>query len=453
MRSRREFLSLAAGLASPPARRPNVLVLLTDDQRFDTIQALGNREVRTPNIDRIVRHGTAFTHAFIMGGTIPAVCSPSRAMLLTGQHLFRADRSIVRPKDPLPFALMPEHFRKSGYATFGTGKWHNGPALYARCFSHGDQIFFGGMSDHDKVPVHAFDPSGEYPREQRRIGAGFSTEIFSDAAIRFLRGHRGDQPFFAYVSYTAPHDPRTAPGDYASLYPPDRVSLPPNFLPEHPFDNGEMKIRDEMLAPFPRTPEAVREHIAAYYAMITHLDAQIGRVLDALEETGQADNTIVVFASDNGLAVGQHGLMGKQNLYDHSVRVPLVLAGPGVPRGRREHGLCYLHDLFPTLCGLAALWTPREVESASLGANLRAGRDSLFLAYKDVQRGVRTGRWKYIVYLTGQGHREQLFDLENDPWERKNLAGSNLGRLRRMRTLLARWMRDTGDPLRSSVPL
>jgi arylsulfatase A-like enzyme len=281
--------------------------------------------------------------------------------------------------------------------------------------------------------------------------------LFSDAAIRFLREYKEERPFFLYVSYTAPHDPRMAPKEYVALYPPEKIRLPDNFLPEHPFDNGEMKVRDEQLAPWPRTPEVIRGHIAAYYAMITHLDAEIGRVLKALEETGRADNTVIVFAADNGLAVGQHGLMGKQNLYDHSIRVPLILAGPGVPRGKSVASLCYLHDLFPTLCELAGLAIPDSVEGRSLNGLMgrrESARDSIFLAYRHFQRGVRTDRWKLILYNVGGNLTIQLFDLQSDPWERSNLAGeeANFAKVRELITLLRGWMKETGDPLDLDKP-
>ena len=195
----------------------------------------------------------------------------------------------------------------------------------------------------------------------------------------------------------------------------------------HPFDNGEMKGRDESLAPWPRTPRVAREHIAAYYAMITHVDAQIGRVLQALEETGHARNTIVIFAADNGLAVGQHGLWGKQNLYDHSIRVPLVIGGPGLPRGRRTDGLCYLLDLFPTLCDLTGVQAPPTVEGRSLLPLLKNPkarvRDSVYFAYRHFQRAVRTEEWKLMVYNVADRRTTQLFHIRHDPMERTNLDG------------------------------
>jgi arylsulfatase A-like enzyme len=213
-----------------------------------------------------------------------------------------------------------------------------------------------------------------------------------------------------------------------------------------------LKVRDEQLAPWPRTPAIVREHIAAYYAMITHLDDQVGRVIAALDEAGESGNTIVVFAGDNGLAAGRHGLLGKQNLYDHSVRVPLIMAGPGIPPGRRNSSLCYLLDVFPTLGELTGVAAPQTVEGRSLAAAFRDPRarlrDSLFFAYRGFQRGVRTDEWKLIRYNAGGRETTQLFQVKKDPWELKNLAGDArfAGRLKEMNALLRDWMNRVDDP-------
>jgi arylsulfatase A-like enzyme len=253
MPTRRDVLKLPISmLSAQQRRRPNVLVLFTDDQRYDTIHALGHPDVQTPNMDTLVRNGTAMTRACIMGGTIPAVCAPSRAMLLTGQSLFRVHDNIIQPRqtsNTRPFILFPEEMRSAGYTAYGIGKWHNGPALFQRCFGDGDRIFFGGMADQMKMPLSNFDKSGKYPEEARKVTPKFSSEQFSDAAVRFLDSYRGADPFLLYVAYTSPHDPRMAPERYTKLYDPARLKLPPNFLPQHPFDNGEMKVRDEMLAP------------------------------------------------------------------------------------------------------------------------------------------------------------------------------------------------------------
>jgi arylsulfatase A-like enzyme len=442
--------------ATNHSRRPNVVFFFTDDQRFSTIRALGNEHILTPHMDRLVADGAAFTHAHIPGGTCGAVCMPSRAMLHTGRTLFRLlDSGQAIPADHV---LLGEHLRRSGYRTFGTGKWHNGTQAYARSFSDGAEIFFGGMQDHWNVPACRFDPTGRYEQRLPRCKAPFSSkevfeyvadhvhpgrhssELFCDAAVRFVEEYPDETPFFLYVSFMAPHDPRVMPASYREMYGDRPPPLPANFMPRHPFDNGEMHIRDELLAPHPRTEDVVREHLADYYAMITHLDAQMGRVLDVLEQRGFMEHTVLVLAGDNGLAIGSHGLFGKQNLYDHSVRVPLVFCGPGVPPGFRSDSLVYLLDIFPTLCDLLSLETPASVEGRSLLPILQAQqsgvRDVLYLAYRRQQRGVSDGRYKLIEYAVNGGRHTQLFDLEADGDERVNLAGEPgcrdvLARLRR----------------------
>jgi arylsulfatase A-like enzyme len=356
---------------------------------------------------------------------------------------------------------LPEIFKQAGYATFGTGKWHNPPEVYSWGFTAGSNIFFGGMSDHLKVPVNDFDPAGKYPKSAQRYAGNFSSELFSDAAIQFLRQYQGPDPFFIYLSYTAPHDPRMAPKQFRDLYRDREIPLPRNFMGGHPFDNGEMNVRDEQLAPWPRTPETIRKHIADYYAMVTHLDAQVGRVLAALDETGHGADTVIIFTADNGLALGQHGLMGKQSVYEHSVHVPLIIAGPRIGQGRRIDAPVYLFDIFPTLCDLSGTTVPQSVEGQSLVpliAGQRAGlRDTLFFAYRNLQRAVRDQRYKLIEYFTGpdgKGTRKtQLFDLARDPWEIRNLATDSeysavVGRLRQE---MARWMREIDDPSRLTI--
>jgi len=203
-----------------------------------------------------------------------------------------------------------------------------------------------------------------------------------------------------------------------------------------------LKIRDEKLAGFPRRPENIRKQLADYYALITFTDAQIGRILDVLEETGNHKNTIIVFTADNGLAVGRHGLMGKQNVYEHSVRVPLVLAGPGIPKGAVRDQLCYIYDIYPTLCERAGLKTPATVEYQSLNKVLADAdvkhREHLYFAFMSWQRSIRDERHKLIEYCVDGKRNTQLFDLEKDPEELVNLAGNPEYRatLQRLRGLL-----------------
>jgi arylsulfatase A-like enzyme len=406
--------------------RPNVLFILADDQRYDTIGALGYEEISTPNLDALVASGTAFTSAHIMDGSHQAVCMPSRAMLLTGRSLFHLDRQ--GQGIPHGHAMFPEILRSRGFNTFGTGKWHNGPASFARCFSAGESIFFGGMHDHFSMPLHDFDPAGVYPEDGHTVAQGrHSTDIFGASIERFLDGYDDPAPFLAYLSFTAPRDLRDTHPRYHAMYEPESLGLPESFATEHPFDNGELGVRDELLAPFPRTPDDIRRHIAEYYAMITHLDDRVGRVLAALKSSGRGDDTVVVFAGDNGLALGRHGLMGKQNLYDHSVRVPLVISGPGIPRGQTNDALVYLSDIYATLFQLVGEPLPDGVEGASLvpvmHSNKGAPRDTLFTAYRGCQRAVRDRRHKLIEYSVDDYRRTQLFDLKADPWETHDLSG------------------------------
>jgi arylsulfatase A-like enzyme len=274
--------------------------------------------------------------------------------------------------------------------------------------------------------------------------------------IDFLRSRKGDRPFFIYLAPVVPHDPRVAPKEFMDLYDPAKLPLPPAFLPVHPFDNGQMSGRDESLAPWPRTPEVVRRHLADYYAAITCLDHHIGRIFATLRELKSFDDTIIVYASDNGLSIGDHGLFGKQNLYEFGgMHVPLIIAGPGVPHGRSE-ALIYLFDLFPTFCDFAGAATPPTAEGKSLlpvlngkTANLR---EALFTAYIDLQKAVRTDRWKVIRYP--HVDRTQLFDLQADPHERNDLAGKPemAEKLREMMALLAAKQKEFGDPWPLTVP-
>lgn len=423
--------------------KPNILFILTDDQRFDTIAALGHQEIRTPNMDKLVSMGTTFTHAHIPGGICGAICCPSRAMLHTGRTLFHLDG--VGEQIPLDHTTMGEHFREAGYATFGTGKWHNGKESFNRSFSDGEHVFFGGMTDHWNVPCFHYDPSGEYGHTLARsvdawktneivqvpadhIPAGVhSSELLADAAADWIRGRTGDQPWMAYLSFLAPHDPRTMPPEFLEMYPPEEVELPPNFMGGHPYDTGALHIRDEKLEAFPRTPDAVRKHIAEYRAMITHLDDCLGRVLRVLEERDELADTLIVFAGDNGLAVGQHGLMGKQNHYEHSIRVPLILAGPGIREGEQVDSPVYLLDIFPSLCEHLEMNVSASVEGRSFAPLLKGAeadtRDRLYFAYENTLRSVK----KEVFKLTRAEVPERapvvrLYNLDADPWELTDLS-------------------------------
>jgi arylsulfatase A-like enzyme len=371
-----------------------------------------------------------FTNAYIMGASSPAVCSPSRASLFSGLTLWNLENQgkwgfEISDK----YTTLPEVFRAAGYETFATGKNEPGRGgHFNRAFSSGAKILFKGMTRSQyRLPLHSYSADG-YSRKTRTVHKGtHSAKVYANACIEFLQDQaKRDKPFFAYVSFQTPHDPRQSPEAFRSQYNNDEMPLPESFKPRHPFDNGMLKIRDERLAGFPREPDEIRKHIADYFALIDFTDAQIGRILDALKQTDQRRNTIIVFASDNGLAVGRHGLMGKQNVYDHSVHVPMIVAGPGIPSGQQRDQLCYIYDIYPTLCERAGLETPDTVQFKSLNDVIAdpdaAHRDHLYFAFMSWQRAIQKGRYKLIEYCVGDDRHTQLFDLKKDPHETNNLA-------------------------------
>jgi arylsulfatase A-like enzyme len=466
---RRTFLKAAgaAAIAGPAVlrsaaravsgkRKLNVVMVVADDQRNDTIAALGNDHIRTPNMDRLAREGFAFTRARCMGSQQGAVCVPSRAALHTGRTLFHVPDNIGA------YPMLGEVFQQAGYSTFGCGKWHNGSKSFARAFNAGGNIFFGGMHDQFNTPVHAFDPTGRYGPKDARAAEKFSSELFADAAVDFLQKQKSaEKPFFCYLAFTSPHDPRTPPPPYDKMYDAAKMPLPANFLPEHPFDNGELKVRDELLAPFPRTEANTRQQLCDYYGMISSQDAQLGRILGALEEAGRLEDTVIVYTGDHGLSIGSHGLFGKQNVYEEAAQIPLLIRGPNIPRGARSDALVYGMDLFPTLCEMLQVKPPETIEGKSLVGILagreQAVRDSSFHAYihrpkrgaAATQHAVNDGRWKYIRYDVNSQTRTQLFDLQNDPAEMHDLSADPAGsrQLARLATLLQRWQRDLGEPI------
>ncbi len=437
------FLAQVEAALSDP--RPNILFLFADDQRADTIGAWGNPHIKTPNLDKLVSAGFSFRGNYIYGGNSGAVCLPSRAMLMSGKSWFHVDtKKLTGTK------LMPELLHEKGYVSFGTGKWHNGEESWLRAFQRGKTVMFGGMSDHSKVPVRDLGPDGQLTAV--RTGEKFSSELFADSVIDFLQHYDSQQPFFAYVAFTAPHDPRMPPSEELKYYYQHKPPLPPNFQAQFPFDNGHMlKCRDENLAAWPRTESVIRDQLAEYYGMITHLDGQVGRILQALQKTGKARNTIIIYSADNGLALGSHGLLGKQNVFEHSMRVPLIFVGPGVPAGKSTRAFTYLLDVFPTVCDLSGIAPPPGLEGESLRPLWEGKRDkirdSVFLPFLQIQRAVRDERWKLIAYPKA-GYL-QLFDLQADPDEQTNLIDvpEHAAQTRRLLELMKQWQAQAGDTL------
>lgn len=420
--------------------QPNILFILTDDQRYNTIHALGCEDIHTPNMDALVESGCAFTQAHIPCGTVGAVCMPSRGMIHSGRTLFHLkDDGTSIPETDI---TLGETLRDQGYFCFGTGKWHNGPAAFNRSFDDGDNFFFGGMWDHWNVPCCHYDPTGKYDNvihftqdfmhanktekvhcDQFNAGV-HSTQFITDTAVKAIHDCPKDKPLFLYTAYLAPHDPRTMPEEFLNMYNPDDITLPESFT-EVPFDYGVRKCRDENLAAFPRDPQEVRRHIAEYYGMISHLDSEIGRMINTLKEEGLYDNTIIILAGDNGLALGYHGLMGKQNAYEHSVRVPLVISGKGIPKGVIREEYVYLLDIYPSICELLDITPPANVEGTSFVPAIfdkpYNKRESLYFAYSNILRAVKDEQYKLIAYRNF-ANCYQLYDLKNDPDELHDLA-------------------------------
>jgi arylsulfatase A-like enzyme len=437
--------------------RPNILFLIMDDQRPDTLGADSAFPVKTPNLDQLCKEGTRFDRHYV---TTP-ICTPGRAEVLTGHHSYHNGvRWFGQPIDAsLP--LLPRVLQSAGYHTIHVGKWHNDGHPRDKGY---DRV---RRAMHDSLlPYKEFGHTMEWEENGRKV-RGHSTEMFCDAAIEEIGSAPENKPWFCYVALHSPHDPFQAPDAFL----PEQGSLPDNFMPVYPWDNGDLTIRDELLLPFPRTPETVREYRRQYAGMIQHHDHHLGRILDLLRETGQWENTLIVFTSDHGLAVGDHGLLGKENMHEHSCRVPCVLCGPGIEPDEVVEDLTHHADFMPTLCGLAGI-EPVQTD----GASLLKPRDREFICcgftspdadpekpLRETQRMIVTKEWKYIHYPLSDG--ESLYNLQSDPMETDNLLATwrtqpypfygyeplvsraeILGIRAKLRESLHEWGRTNGDP-------
>jgi arylsulfatase A-like enzyme len=431
------MLAPLAGLKAAEASKPNILHIHADDHRPDGLRALGNPVLVTPNLDSLVQSGMTFTRCYTMGSMIGAVCTPSRTMMLTGrswQRIPGAPGAATNAADSGTF--LPRVIAAAGYQTWHMGKYGNG-------FPPGLKAFETTVAD---------DARGNTP-ETDRAHCG---QRLADRTIEFLKSRTAghvEKPFYIYLAPPVPHDPRSAEPQFRNLYDPEKIPLSPAFLPLHPFDNGEMRVRDEALAPWPRTPADTKQQLADYYACITGLDFHVGRIMAELKASGQWSNTIVIFSGDNGLSLGEHGLFGKQNLYEFGgMHVPLVIAGPGILKGKSE-ALVYLMDLFPTFAEFASARIPAGVEGKSIVPILTGKetkiRDTLYTAYKNCQRAIRDERWKLIRYPLID--KTQLFDLQSDPQEMTDLAGKPdyAGKIKELTALLE----TTGKGLGDTAPL
>ncbi|MBH46375.1 MAG: choline-sulfatase [Flavobacteriaceae bacterium] len=423
---------------------PNILFLFADDYTFDAIHALGNDVIETPNLDQLVRNGSYFSQAFNMGGWNGAVCIASRSMIITGQSIWDAKAMTDDWKQnkrlnqaSLSWGKLME---QKGYQTYMTGKWHVSidpqmifqtvrnirPGMPKDYWNTEDKKGYDRPKEGKKDTWIASDSLNEGFWE----GGKHWSEVIKDDALDFLKiSSQKEAPFFMYLAFNAPHDPRQSPQSFLDRYPLEKIPLPENWLPEYPFKDaiGNSKtLRDEALAPYPRTPYAIKTHMREYFAIITHLDEQIGKILHALEASGRADNTYIFFTGDHGLSVGKHGLLGKQSLFDHSIRVPLIFTGPEIPKNQIINHEVYLQDIMATSLELAEIPKPKSVAFKSFLSLIKGNEisspypEGIYGAYMDYQRMIRKDGYKLMVYPKIK--KLLLFDLKNDPLEQQDIS-------------------------------
>ena len=441
------ILIMFGGQVSFADERPNVLFIIADDQTPFELRAYNpDTRLETPNIDRIAREGIVIDGAYHMGSWTGGVCTASRHMIMSGRTLWHIpDRN--RRNGPLnPNALdpemvppglaeftMPAVFNRAGYDTMRTCKRGNSYDAANELFTVSRIASKKGDTDETGSAWHA------------------------DQVLEFLecRENSSDEdPFLIYFGFTHPHDIRDGKPELLEKYgavnhtdsstpPPLNADLPPlplNYLEGHPFFHGHPGLRDEVSVSgvWERRDEAtIRNEIGREFACAENIDIQIGRVLQHLEMSGELENTYVIYTSDHGIAIGRHGLQGKQNLYEHSWRVPFIVSGPGIEPGARSHGNIYLLDVLPTLCDLAGIDAPATVEGRSckevLLGQTRQVREVVYGAYcggtKPGMRSVRSGDWKLIKYdvMDGAVRETQLFNLAENPLELLEEHGSEHG--------------------------
>jgi arylsulfatase A-like enzyme len=414
-----------------PSKRVNILHLNADDHRADGATALGNPDhVYTPTLDKLVERGFSFRHCYTMGAMTGAVCTPSRTMLLTGlswQHIPGANATSTIPTAKDASTYLPRVMQAAGYQTFHAGKSSNS--------------FVAGIKEFE-TSIHLDDGLAN--------GRANISRVMGDLAIDFLDKKRDrNRPFYMYLAPSVPHDPRTAEPQFHDKYKPQDIKKSPCFLPQLPFNNGEMTVRDEKLETWPRTETMIQQVRADYYACISGLDYNFNRVIEKLKELGEYENTIIVFTGDNGLSIGDHGLLGKQNLFEFGgMHVPCVLAGPGIPQGKSD-ALVYLMDIFPTFCDLGGAKIPAHVDAKSLVPIITGKqdkvRDVLYTGYRDCQRAIRDQQWKLMRYpLINVTH---LFNLQSDPYEMNDLSAQQPEKVKEMMTLLESEMKRSDDPI------
>jgi len=469
----------------PDSKRQNILFILVDDQSpFDLKEYNSESPLHSPVLNRLAENGMVVEQAYHLGGFTPAVCSPSRHMIMTGRTVWRLPHSVgptgLIGDCPATIAdeTMGEIFKRAGYATMRTCKTGN---TYPAANERFEVV-------HDVTMRGADDESGSGWHVKQVLNYLNDREAQKD-----------ERPFLIFYGFSHPHDMRNAKPELAKKYgavnhydsatlpvinPALAPKLPANYLPAHPFDNGDMNVRDEVDVNGVwrnRDEATIRNENGRELALVENIDIQIGKVLDKLKAMGELENTYIIYTSDHGISIGRHGLVGKQNLYEHAWRVPYIVKGPGIKPGTRAKGNIYLHDTLPTLLELAGIEVPKTVDGTSFKPVLMgredAVRDVLYGVYcggsKPGIRAVRKGDWKLIKYdvLDGQVRKTQLFNLKDNPDElltehrdpsvvaltgnvpkpnQRNLADDPkyADKLKEMEDLLLSEMKRYGDPYR-----
>jgi arylsulfatase A-like enzyme len=460
------LLVLASSLAAE--KRPNLLFILVDDQSpFDLKMYNPKSTLETPNLDKLAAQGMVFDGAYHMGSFSGAVCMPSRHTIMSGRtvwHLPPAPWGAKTCPPALEQQTIPAVFNRAGYATMRTCKMGNSYEAANKLFTVRKDASKRGGDDENGSAWHG-DQVMNYLGER---------ETSKDT-----------KPFLIYYGFSHPHDTRDGKPELLAKYgatnhtdeanPPSLHSLQPplpdNYLAKHPFDMTHADVRDEVEVSgvWKRRDEAsIRNEIGRQYACSENIDIHIGRVLNKLEAIAELDNTYIIYTADHGISIGRHGLMGKQNLYQHTWRVPFIIKGPGIEAGSRVEGNIYLLDVLATLCDLAGVTPPETNEGLSfkpvLTGEKKTVRDVLFGVYsggsKPGMRAVKKGDWKLIRYeAPDRGVNEtQLFNLAENPEEllpehgRPNLAldPNHAEKLKEMEALLLAEMRQLNDPWRFS---
>lgn len=434
------FMALVKTFAQSDTK-PNVILIYTD-HRYSGVYAIGEQAVNTPNTDKLAHEGIIFDNTYLMGSYNGGTCVASRAQLLSGRRLFNLN-GIGRTID-MEYTPIRKAFLNAGYDSHIVGKWRNDNYSLGNMFNSGGPMMSRAIypTNHFRMPLWNWRQDGKYKKEEgyiyiydkkgnlttRKIKPSevkgpinsekdgpHTSEIYAEYAIKFLDSRETKKnPFFKYLAFHAPHDPRQAPKKYKEMYAEEDIKMPPSYMKQHPFDNGHMTTRDESLAPWPRTPKVPKKELSHYYAIISHVDAQIGRVAQALKDHGQYKNTLIVLSGDSGLAVGNHGLMGKQNIYDEDgIHVPLIISGGLPPQpGKRYNAFSYIHDIYPTICDLVNVPKPSTIDGKSLkpiiDGKKEQVRDYTYHAYRQHQRAYKKGDYKLIEFVRAPDFEKKI---------------------------------------------